>query len=461
MTKLDNGQLFSIWYIYKQWTDQEFVPIGIMDFKTKDKDMIKELAHLLRENGDKILNGHAKLSLTTISLAQLNRGFTQICDVDPHEHSFEVLHPQNHATRDFLADLQFLHDFMQKSQRLKIIHSTSTIQGSIKIQNFRALHTLEIKKVPIHLLEGLSQLRGKLTTLICSRCISQLQDLFETCGGDMSSALSWTKLTTAILSFNNITGLDDSLRLLPSLQVLNLSHNAIRKTKKSLEYLPDLQHINLGYNQLIKIPTFDMAVNNRLQTLILKNNNLEKLNGIENLPNLVELDVADNCLYDHCQLGPLRELHRLRYLHLDGNPLAYHPKHQTLTVQYLSVEVAMTLELDGKLIKHFEGVKTSFSQPNSPQMTRPDSRNEIPNLEASQTSINYSFEQSGEIARSITPSKSKKGRGTPTMKRKTTKKSLLSEFDSAIDTGTSSKENSRANTPVQKHEYLEDRKSVV
>lgn len=76
-------------------------------------------------------------------------------------------------------------------------------------------------------------------------------------------------------------------------------------------------------------------------------------------------------------------------------------------------------------------------------MTRPDSRNEIPNLEASQTSINYSFEQSGEIARSITPSKSKKGRGTPTMKRKTTKKSLLSEFDSAIDTGTSSKENSR------------------
>jgi Leucine-rich repeat (LRR) protein len=89
--------------------------------------------------------------------------------------------------------------------------------------------------VPVHLLEGLHRLRPTLHTLIASRCLQNLQDLFESCGGDMSSAQSWPLLKTVCLSNNNLEVLDGSLRLVPSLEVLDLSFNQMSTTDGYLE----------------------------------------------------------------------------------------------------------------------------------------------------------------------------------------------------------------------------------
>ncbi|ESO94131.1 hypothetical protein LOTGIDRAFT_77816, partial [Lottia gigantea] len=124
------------------------------------------------------------------------------------------------------------------------------MQGAIQVHRFRNLQVLEIKKVPVHMIEGLNQLRGQLQTLIISRSLLALQDVFETCGSDMTSPMSWPQLDTVNLSYNTLTCLDSSLRLLPVLKIVDISHNSLEKTEHYLEYLTELQRINLGYNML-------------------------------------------------------------------------------------------------------------------------------------------------------------------------------------------------------------------
>lgn len=45
------------------------------------------------------------------------------------------------------------------------------------------------------------------------------------------------------------------------------------------QYLTELRRINLGYNLLDSVPTFSITVQNKLQTLVIRNNNLDNLSG--------------------------------------------------------------------------------------------------------------------------------------------------------------------------------------
>lgn len=69
--------------------------------------------------GENILDGVSSLSLTTSSLVVLNECFASISE-DDLTTSFEVLPgtlPRLTSTHD---DVQFLYDFVQKVQRLKV-----------------------------------------------------------------------------------------------------------------------------------------------------------------------------------------------------------------------------------------------------------------------------------------------------------------------------------------------------
>ena len=47
----------------------------------------------------------------------------------------------------------------------------------MQIGRFHSLHVLEVKKVPIHMVEGLSKLRGQLREIIITRSLQKLQVL--------------------------------------------------------------------------------------------------------------------------------------------------------------------------------------------------------------------------------------------------------------------------------------------
>ncbi|KAJ8664256.1 hypothetical protein QAD02_005918 [Eretmocerus hayati] len=305
---------------------------------------IVELASLLRESGDKVLSASSKLSFSTKLLHDLSEAFSLIIDeTDDLECSFQVC---NSSRNEVFRDIKFLHDFVQKTIGLKIQHNPSDAKIIVDITKFRHLKYLELHKVPIEMVKGLQGVRGQLECIICSggRGINNIHGLLATCGADKGAGFIWGSLHRLALPYNGLQKLDNSLEYAPWLETLDLSHNAISRASE-LEYLPNLRNINLGYNNLEVVPLFNKTSYHTLQKLILKNNYIDNLNGLQRLECLTELDLSHNCLMDHAALWPLETMSMLIWICLDGNPLSYHPRHRLHTMKYLHPALS-----DGKFI---------------------------------------------------------------------------------------------------------------
>ncbi|GCB82940.1 hypothetical protein scyTo_0023701, partial [Scyliorhinus torazame] len=104
--------------------------------------------------------------------------------------------------------------------------------------------------------------------------------------------------------------------------------------------LSELEYVNLSYNLLEKVPVFSSCSRVQLTTLLLRNNELENINGVEHLSHLKHLDLAYNMISEHSQLAPLSQLHSLKELFLEGNPVCYQKAHRPSTIHHLSPKAA-------------------------------------------------------------------------------------------------------------------------
>uniref|UniRef100_A0A8C6SEC5 LKB1 serine/threonine kinase interacting protein 1 N-terminal domain-containing protein n=1 Tax=Neogobius melanostomus TaxID=47308 RepID=A0A8C6SEC5_9GOBI len=280
--------------------------------------LVHSLAKLLRNDGDLVLEGSSTLTLPASTLQQLTRLFEQYLLSRSQQHGFLAL-PSHPADTASLLQLQFLFDVLQKTISLKIINPPGfRLLSVVKIFPFKSLKFLEIKRVPPHCLEGLRGVYSQLEVFICSKSLSSLEELLSLCGGDLSSALPWLELHTLNFSYNSIISLDQSLSLLNVLKYLDLSHNKIQDCAEFLKPLSELEHLNLGYNCLQRAPTLGLSARAKLVSLVLRNNELEAINGVEQLSSLQHLDLAYNLLLEHSQLAPLSLLHCLNTLSLEG-----------------------------------------------------------------------------------------------------------------------------------------------
>uniref|UniRef100_A0A667WIE0 Serine/threonine-protein kinase 11-interacting protein n=1 Tax=Myripristis murdjan TaxID=586833 RepID=A0A667WIE0_9TELE len=307
---------------------------------TGQSSLVHSLATLLRNDGDLVLDGSSTLTLQASSLQQLTRLFEQYLLSRSQQHGFLAL-PSHPADTASLLQLQFLFDVLQKTVSLKLINPLGErLQSVVKIFPFKSLKCLELKRIPPHCLEGLRGVYSQLEVFTCSKSLSSLEELLSLCGGDLSSALPWLELHTLNFSYNSIVCLDQSLSLLNVLKFLDLSHNKIQECAEFLKPLTELEHLNLGYNCLQRAPTLGLSGRAKLLTLILRNNELETINGVEQLSSLQHLDLAYNLLLEHSQLAPLSLLHCLNTLNLEGNPLYFQKTHRTCTVRHLSPKAA-------------------------------------------------------------------------------------------------------------------------
>ncbi|KAM9828882.1 serine/threonine-protein kinase 11-interacting protein isoform 1-T1 [Syngnathus typhle] len=315
---------------------------------TGQSSLVTSLATLLRNNGELVLGGSSTLTLPATSLQQLTRLFEQHLLSRNQQHGFLAL-PSHPADTASLLQLQFLFDILQKTISLKLINpSSSRLESGVKVFPFKSLKCLELKNIPPHCLEGLRGVYSQLEVFICSKSLSSLEELLSLCGGDLSSALPWLELHTLNFSYNFIVCLDQSLSLLNVLKSLDLSHNKIQECAEFLKPLSELEHLNLGYNCLQRAPTLSISARVKLLTLVLRNNELETINGVEQLASLQHLDLAYNLLVEHSQLAPLSLLHCLNTLNLEGNPLYFQKTHRTYTVRHLSPKaVGLRLKLNG------------------------------------------------------------------------------------------------------------------
>ncbi|XP_054236827.1 serine/threonine-protein kinase 11-interacting protein [Indicator indicator] len=311
--------------------------------------LVRGLARLLQDAGDLVLDGSSTLTLLTPTLQHLTQVFEQHLGFRNQNRGFVALpsHPAETAT---ILQAQFLFDVLQKTHSLKLVHvSNCVLQSAVKIFPFKSLRHLELRSVPPHCLQGLRFVYSQLESLTCCKCISTLEEIISACGGDLSCALPWLELQTVNFSYNSITALDNSLQLLNALRVLDLSHNKIQDCEHYLTTLAELEYLNLAYNFLSKVPNLGIFSQSKLVTLILRNNELDSINGVEQLVNLQHLDVAYNLLLEHAQLAPLSTLHYFKKLHLEGNPLWFHQNHRSATLVHLSPRAASSnFLLDGE-----------------------------------------------------------------------------------------------------------------
>ncbi|NXR06346.1 S11IP protein, partial [Semnornis frantzii] len=301
--------------------------------------------------GDLVLDGSSTLTLLTPTLQHLTQVFEKHLGFRNQNRGFVAL-PSHPAETAAILQAQFLFDVLQKTHSLKLVHvSNYVLQSAVKIFPFKSLRHLEVS------IEGRTYFKScwlrfvysQLESLTCCKCISTLEEIISACGGDLSCALPWLELQTVNFSYNSITALDDSLQLLNALRVLDLSHNKIQDCEHYLTTLAELEYLNLAYNFLSKVPNLGIFSRSKLVTLILRNNELDSINGVEQLVNLQHLDVAYNLLLEHAQLAPLSTLHYLKKLHLEGNPLWFHQSHRSATLVHLCPRAASSnFILDGE-----------------------------------------------------------------------------------------------------------------
>ncbi|CAF3548136.1 unnamed protein product [Rotaria sordida] len=294
--------------------------------------VIQQLAELLRTNGHRVLHGDSKVCFTSDSLILLNNYFHSakldmtLPLVNGHSitNSLPPLLPVQHlrintALRD---DLVFLHDFLQKIQVVKLIHNSPTLQGNVLLHPFQHVICLELKKIPPHMVLGLSSLRHQLETLICSQSVTKIEDLISDCGGDSTQPQTWPRLKSLFLAHNFIECLDQSLRYLVALEVLDLSHNRLQDCSKILDIIPHIKHLNLSSNHLRNIPIWSETKGPcRLLTLKIRQNSIEHINGIELMKTIEELDLSDNFITHIPE--QTRHLSMIKRLYFARNPFTY------------------------------------------------------------------------------------------------------------------------------------------
>ncbi|NXV25891.1 S11IP protein, partial [Rissa tridactyla] len=300
--------------------------------------------------GDLVLDGSSTLTLLTPTLQHLTQVFEQHLGSRNQNRGFVAL-PSHPAETAAILQAQFLFDVLQKTHSLKLVHVPNCVlQSAVKIFPFKSLRHLEVSIGGRTGFESCClAFLDLLESLTCCKCISTLEEIISACGGDLSCALPWLELQTVNFSYNSITALDDSLQLLNALRVLDLSHNKIQDCEHYLTTLTELEYLNLAYNFLSKVPNLGIFSRSKLVTLILRNNELDSINGVEQLVNLQHLDVAYNLLLEHAQLAPLSTLHYVKKLHLEGNPLWFHQNHRSATLVHVSPRAASSnFLLDGE-----------------------------------------------------------------------------------------------------------------
>ncbi|KAL1563615.1 serine/threonine-protein kinase 11-interacting protein-like [Salvia divinorum] len=188
---------------------------------------------------------------------------------------------------------------------------------------FGSLQVLELRGCDLSTsaAKGLLELRFTLEKLICHNSTDALRHIFASRIADIKDSPQWNRLSFVSCACNDLILMDESLQLLPLVETLDLSRNKFAKVD-NLRKCTKLKHVDLGFNNLRSIASLS-EVSCQIVKLVLRNNALTSLHGIENLKSLQGLDVSYNIISNFSDIEVLAGIPSLQILWLEGNPLCY------------------------------------------------------------------------------------------------------------------------------------------
>nr|CAB3501556.1 unnamed protein product [Digitaria exilis] len=237
--------------------------------------------------------------------------------------------------RAYVADLGDHRALEQLRRILRLLTSLKVVAAGpardpapLSLLPFARLRVLELRGCDLSTspARGLLELRHTLEKLVCydstlNFMILQdaLRHVFTSRIMDIKDSPVWSKLSYVSCASNDIVLMDESLQLLPAIETLDLSRNKFAKVD-NLWKCTKLRNLDLGFNHLRSISSLS-EVSSRIVKLVVRNNALTTVHGIENLKSLMGLDLSYNIISNFSELEILGTLSLLQNLWLEGNPI--------------------------------------------------------------------------------------------------------------------------------------------
>ncbi|XP_023611418.1 nischarin isoform X8 [Myotis lucifugus] len=254
------------------------------------------------------------------------------------------------ASGDAKTDLGHILDFTCRLKYLKVSGTegpfgTSNIQEQLlpfDLSIFKSLHQVEISHCDAKHIRGLVASKPTLGTMSVRFSATSMKEVlvpeasefdeWEPEGTALEGPVTaiiptWQALTTLDLSHNSISKIDESVKLIPKLEFLDMSHNGVLVVD-NLQHLYNLVHLDLSYNKLSSLEGVHTKLGN-IKTLNLAGNLLESLSGLHKLYSLVNLDLSNNRIEQMEEVRSIGSLPCLEHVALLNNPLSIIPDYRT------------------------------------------------------------------------------------------------------------------------------------
>ncbi|XP_071171413.1 nischarin-like isoform X2 [Mytilus edulis] len=224
---------------------------------------------------------------------------------------------------DFITRVKCLH---VKGQQHKV-GSSNILMSKLKfdLTLYKSLECLELEHCDPFLISGLETNKQSIEHLFIHYSLNSirdimLQDIPHWKAEDGTMVVShWENLIEVDFSHNSILHIDDSVQLLPRVEVLDLSYNKLESIEH-LNWLSQLTILNLSYNNISHLDSLHTKLGN-LKKLNLAGNKLSSLSGLSKLFSLENLDVMDNNISQIPEVKYVCGLPCLECLYLTGNPV--------------------------------------------------------------------------------------------------------------------------------------------
>ncbi|XP_074645217.1 uncharacterized protein LOC141901698 [Tubulanus polymorphus] len=291
-----------------------------LDFhKYEIHGITESLAETLYLKGDGLLQSKGIFSLTPLQLYAINE-------------RLKLAEPTCESG-DKKKDIGHILDFVTLDQKLRIVGSRDPVGDSNIDMNalefdmtvFRNLEHLEIVNCNAAMINGVEVLKRTVKTLSVRHTINSLKDILMRDVADMPIdghgylIPFWLCLRFADFSHNEISSLEESVKLIRKVEHLNLSHNKLLRIEH-LSELSELMNLDLSHNALHDLNALHTKLGN-LKKLNLSGNNITSLQGLSKLYSLEILDLSSNDISKVMEVSHISRLPCLEKLLLMGNPV--------------------------------------------------------------------------------------------------------------------------------------------
>ncbi|VDD96768.1 unnamed protein product [Enterobius vermicularis] len=166
----------------------------------------------------------------------------------------------------------------------------------------------------------------------------------------VEDAESWSCIEDVDFSFNELTEVDESVRLLENVKKIDMSHNILQDIGHHLQHLTCLTELNLSHNNIENLVDWHLKLGN-LKKLYLAGNSVSS--------------VTDNKISSPEDVLPVGSLPCLEHIILRGNPIRQVVEYRTKVLELFGDRAAEVNRYN--VLERFEEIVLNF-------MVRLDSR---------------------------------------------------------------------------------------